>query len=40
MKPGQTVLTWTSGPITRASVTVRLLSPAFDAQYGIELPVP
>src|SRR5262249_8433599 len=40
MKPGATALTRTFGAKTRASVTVMLLSAAFDAQYGMELPTP
>ena len=28
------------GPRTRASVTTMLFNAAFDAQYGIELPIP
>ena len=41
MLPGHNTFTrMLSRPSTRASVTVRLLSAAFDAQYGIELPVP
>jgi hypothetical protein len=40
MNPGATALTRIFGARTRASVIVRLFSPALDAQYGIELPVP
>ena len=39
MKPGATAFTRMRGASARASATVRLLSAAFDAQYGIELPV-
>src|SRR4051812_23383101 len=38
-RPGATALTRTSGPTTLASRRVTWLSAAFDAAYGIELPV-
>src|SRR4051812_15468300 len=38
-KPGATAFTQISGPSTLASKRVRWLSAAFDAAYGIELPV-
>jgi len=40
MAPGAMAFTRILGARARASVITRLLSAAFEAQYGIELPVP